>query len=52
MPKPDLNIVVCVDPRRCMQLRSNGHNGPEILEQLKTAVEQHGLKLTRIHSRE
>ncbi|MCI0780539.1 MAG: (2Fe-2S) ferredoxin domain-containing protein, partial [Chloroflexi bacterium] len=35
---------VCVDRRRCMYLRSNGRNGPELLEELKTAIEQHGLK--------
>ncbi len=44
MPKPDLNIIVCVDPRRCKYLRSNGRNGPELLEELKTTVEEHGLK--------
>ena len=44
MPKPDLNIIVCVDQRRCMYLRSDGRNGPELLEELKTAVEQHELK--------
>ncbi len=27
-----------------MQLRSNGRNGPELLEELKTAVERHELK--------
>jgi len=44
MPKPDLNIIVCVDQRRCMYLRSDGRNGPELLEDLKAAVEHHGLK--------
>ena len=44
MPKPDLNIIVCVDRRRCMYLRSNGRNGPELLEELQAAVERHGLK--------
>ena len=44
MPKPDLNIIVCVDQRRCKYLRSNGRTGPELLEDLKTAVEQLELK--------
>ena len=44
MPKPDLNIIVCIDQRRCMHLRSNGRNGPQLLEELKTAVAEHELK--------
>ena len=44
MPKPELNIVVCVDQRRCAHLQSNGRNGPEILEELKAAIEDHALK--------
>ena len=44
MPKPDLNIIVCVDQRRCTHLRSNGRNGPELLEELKTAIEDYALK--------
>ncbi len=44
MPKPDLNIIVCVDQRRCMHMRSNGRNGPELLEELKTVIEEHELK--------
>ena len=44
MPKPDLNIIVCVDPRRCLHLRSNGRDGPKLLDELRTTVEEHGLK--------
>ena len=44
MPKPDLNIIVCVDQRKCKYLRSNGRTGPELLEELKTAVEAHELR--------
>ncbi len=44
MPKPELNIVVCVDRRRCMHKRSNGRNGPELLAALKSTVEEHALK--------
>ena len=40
MPKPELNIVVCVDRRRCMHVQSNGRNGPELLAALKSAVEE------------
>ncbi len=44
MPKPDLNIIVCVDRRKCMHLRSNGRTGLELLEELQAAVEAHELK--------
>ena len=44
MSNRELNIIVCVDQRRCAYLRSNGRNGPEILEELKGAVEAHGLQ--------
>ena len=44
MPKPDLNIIVCVDQRKCMHMRSNGRNGPELLAALKSAVEERALK--------
>ncbi len=44
MPKPELNIVVCVDRRRCMNMQSNGRNGPELLAALKSAVEERALK--------
>ena len=44
MPNPDLSIIVCVDQRRCKHLRLSGRNGPELLEELKTAIEDNGLK--------
>ena len=44
MPNRELNIIVCVDQRRCARLLSNGRNGPELLEELKGAVEDHGLQ--------
>ena len=44
MPNSELNIIVCVDQRQCAHLRSNGRNGPELLEELRAAIEDHGLK--------
>ena len=44
MPTPDLNVIVCVDPRKCLQARSGGRNGPELLEALRASALDAGLE--------
>ena len=43
MPKPELNIIVCVDQRKCRHMRSNGLDGPQLLAALERVVEDHAL---------
>ncbi len=44
MPRPDLNIIVCVDKRRCLSAEFDGRNGPALLEDLRSTVKEYGLK--------
>ena len=43
MPTPDLNVIVCVDPRKCLHATSGGRNGPELLETLSDSIRDSGL---------
>jgi hypothetical protein len=43
MSPPDLNIIVCVDPRRCLNRQAHGRNGEQLLEDLKLLARQEGL---------
>ncbi|MBM3943204.1 MAG: (2Fe-2S) ferredoxin domain-containing protein [SAR202 cluster bacterium] len=38
MARPDLNIIVCVDPRSCLSHYSQGRNGKDLLEELQDVV--------------
>ena len=44
MPGFDLNIIVCVDERRCLHMESAGRDSMSILEGLRTAVKEHDLE--------
>ena len=44
MPGFDLNIIVCVDERRCLNLESGGRDSLSILEGLRNAVKEHDLE--------
>jgi hypothetical protein len=44
MPPPDLNIIVCVDSRRCLHRYINGRNGEQLLEDLQMLAQQKGLE--------
>jgi hypothetical protein len=44
MPTPDLNIIVCLDRRKCLYATFHGKNGPELLEELRVTVQQSGLE--------
>lgn len=39
----DLNIIVCVDPRRCLSQLCEGRNGADILRELRASVTKEGL---------
>ena len=43
MPGTGLNIIVCVDPRRCLSLRIKGRNSLELLQELRDLVIDQGL---------
>ncbi len=42
--RPDLNIIVCIDPRKCMFVQSKGRNGVELFQELSAAVQEQGLQ--------
>ena len=44
MLRPDLNIIVCVDKRKCMNAGSGGRNGPALLEELANSITEFGLR--------
>ena len=44
MPPPDLNIIVCVDPRRCLQQYIHGRNGEQLLADLQQFARQEGME--------
>ena len=43
MASPDLNVIVCVDPRQCLHATAGGMNGPALLEALRDAARDSGL---------
>ena len=43
MSKPDLNIIVCVDPQRCLTLEYRGRNSRELLQEIQERVRDDGL---------
>lgn len=43
MSKPDLNIIVCVDPQRCLMLEYRGRNAEKLLQEIRDQVRAHGL---------
>ena len=43
MPSTRLNIIVCVDARRCLALKFRGRNSLELLRDLQEHVETEGL---------
>ena len=44
MIRPDLNIIVCVDARKCLWAESYGRSGGELLAELRHAVDDEGLE--------
>ena len=43
MANPDLNVIVCLDPRECLRKQVNGRNGADLLREFREAVDQQGL---------
>ena len=43
MAKSELNIIVCVDPSRCLNLSYGGRNGEELLQAIQEQVRDQGL---------
>ena len=39
-----LNIIVCVDPVRCLRLRYQGRTSLELLQEIQGAVQEEGLE--------
>ena len=46
MNRPDLNIIVCVDARKCLWAESYGRSGEDLLTELRRAVDDEGLEET------
>ena len=44
MNRPDLNIIVCVDARKCLWAESYGRSGGDLLAELRRAVLEEGLE--------
>ena len=44
MNRPDLNIIVCVDSRKCLWAESYGRSGGDLLAELRHAVNEEGLE--------
>ena len=44
MNRPDLNIIVCVDARKCLWSESFGRSGEELLAGLRRTVNEEGLE--------
>ena len=44
MTRPDLNVIVCLDRRHCLNATYDGRNGPALLEELRAYVEESGLE--------
>ncbi len=43
-PRPDLNVIVCVDPRKCLYARSQGRSGAELLQELQVVARELGVQ--------
>ena len=43
-PRPDLNVIVCVDPRKCLFARSQAGSGAELYQDLQSAVREQGFQ--------
>ena len=43
MEKPELSIIVCVDPSRCLNMRSGGLNSQELLREIQEQLTGQGL---------
>jgi len=43
-PTPLLRIIVCIDRRRCLNMKSNGYSGLELLQGLRAVAQEHGLE--------
>ena len=43
MAKSELNIIVCVDPRRCLNLKYRGRNSGQLLQDIQEQVRDQGL---------
>ena len=43
MNRLDLNIIVCVDSRKCLWAESYGRSGGDLLAELRHAVNEEGL---------
>ena len=39
----DLNIIVCVDPQRCLTLEYGGRDSRELLREIQDQIKDHGL---------
>ena len=44
MNRPDLNIIVCVDARKCLWAESYGRNGEDLLAELRRTIHEEGLE--------
>ena len=44
MNRPDLNIIVCVDARKCLWAESYGRSGKDLLAELRRAVHEEDLE--------
>ena len=44
MNRPELNIIVCVDARKCLWAESYGRSGGDLLGELRRAVDEEGLE--------
>ena len=44
MIRPDLNIIVCVDARKCLWAESYGRSGGDLLAGLRRTVHEEGLE--------
>ena len=44
MNRPDLNIIVCVDSRKCLWAESYGRSGGDLLAELRRTVDDEGLE--------
>ena len=42
-PHAELNVIVCVDPRKCLFARHQGRSGAELLQELQAVVQERGL---------
>lgn len=44
MSKSELNIIVCVDPQRCLALKHQGRDSLELLQSIREQLGEHGLE--------